>query len=137
MPSIKIEGVPPYDGEYELDMNFTNRDLHTIKQVAGVRAGDLNDALEHKDLDLVVALAVNALRRAGKPIDMDVLWDSEAGRILLVADEDAVPPPQPSDESSGSVSEPTGSSGTSGPVTGDASQGNDPSSTGSQDSASQ
>jgi hypothetical protein len=121
MPQIKIEGVPPYDGVYELDMNFTNRDLHTIKQVAGVRAGDLNDALEHQDLDLVVALAVNALRRAGKPIDMDVLWDSEAGKIMLVADEaDAVPPPQPSSEPGGSVSEPTGSSGTYGNGIGDA-----------------
>lgn len=131
MPQIKIEGVPPYDGEYELDMNFTNRDLHTIKQVAGVRAGDLNDALEHKDLDLVVALAVNALRRAGKPVDMDVLWDSEAGKIMLVADEvDAVPPPQPKSEPGGSVSEPTVSSGRSGNGTGDALLVSDPNSTG-------
>lgn len=131
MPQIKIEGVPPYDGEYELDMNFTNRDLHTIKQVAGVRAGDLNDALEHKDLDLVVALAVNALRRAGKPVDMDVLWDSEAGKIMLVADEaDAVPPPQPISEPNRSVSEPAGSSGTSGNGTGDALLVSDPSSIG-------
>lgn len=129
MPQIKIEGVPPYDGVYEIDMNMTNRDLHTIKQVAGVRAGDLNDALEHRDLDLVVALAVNALRRAGKPIDMDTLWDSEAGKILLVGDEaDAVPPPQPSV----SASEPTSSSGTSGSVTGDSALVSDPSSTGSQ-----
>jgi hypothetical protein len=134
MPQIKIEGVPPYDGEYELDMNFTNRDLHTIKQISGVRAGDLNDALEHKDLDLVVALAVNALRRAGKPIDMDVLWDSEAGKILLVADDDADPPPQPNGQPNGKPNEPPGSSGNTGPVTGDASPESDPSSTGSPDS---
>jgi hypothetical protein len=112
-------------------MTFTNRDLHTIKQVAGVRAGDLNDALEHKDLDLVVALAVNALRRAGKPIDMDVLWDSEAGKITLEADEaDAVPPPQPSSEPSASVSEQPASSGTYGNGTGDSHQVSDPSVTG-------
>jgi hypothetical protein len=132
VPLIRIEGVPPYDGDYEIDMNMTNRDLHTIKQVAGVRAGDLNDALEHRDLDLVVALAVNALRRAGKPIDMDVLWDSEAGRILLVGDEaDAVPPPPASGEPSAKQSEPTGSSGTSGNGTGDSHQVSAPNSIGS------
>jgi hypothetical protein len=131
MPQIKIEGVPPYDGEYELDMNFTNRDLHTIKQVAGVRAGDLNDALEHQDLDLVVALAVNVLRRAGKPIDMDVLWDSEAGKITLAADEaDAVPPPQQKNEPDAKPSEPTVSSGMSGNGTGDYHQVSSPSVTG-------
>jgi hypothetical protein len=131
LASIKIEGVPPYDGEYEIDMNFTNRDLHTIKQVAGVRAGDLNDALEHRDLDLVVALAVNALRRVGKPVDMDTLWDAQAGLITLVADvADAVPPPQPSVEPSESASGAPNSSGTPGSGTGTAPLVSVPSSTG-------
>jgi hypothetical protein len=119
--SIKIEGVPPYDGEYPLDMNMTNREFHTIKQIAGVRAGDLDDAVAHKDLDLVVALAVNALRRAGHVVDIDRLWDSEAGKIMLAADEgedDAAPPPQPSSQPTPSGDGPVDSSGTSSSGTG-------------------
>ena len=96
MPKIVVEGVPPYDGEYEIDLAFTNREFHTIKQISGLRAGELEEAVQKGDLDLVVALAVNALRRAGHTVNIDALWDAEAGKITLAedaAEADAVPPP--------------------------------------------
>lgn len=115
MPKILIEGAPPYDGEYELDLNFTNRDLHTVKQISGVRAGELDEAIRVGDLDVVVALAVNALRRAGHQVNIDILWDAEAGKITLIEDEaDAVPPPPAIVPSDKKVSGEPDSSGVSG-----------------------
>lgn len=98
MPKIVITGVPGLDGAYELDMTFTHRDFHTIKQVAGVRANEVQDALEGGDLDIVVAMAEIALRRANVPHSVDQLWDSEAGGITLdVSDveDEADNPPEP------------------------------------------
>lgn len=96
MPKIILTGIPGLDGEYELDMNFTYRDFRTIKQVAGVRANEVQDALAGGDTDLIVALAEIALRRAGKQHSVDELLDAEAGAITLDADDmaeaDAGPP---------------------------------------------
>lgn len=113
---IVIEGIPPYDGEHEIDFSyFTNRELNIIKRLAGVRSGELDEALAAGDNDLVVALAVIALRRNGKQVVEDVIWDAPTGRIDLVVapreDDDAdVPPPSapPSDESSGASRTPSG-----------------------------
>lgn len=102
MPKIIITGVPGLDGEYDLDMTFTHRDFHTIKQVAGVRANEVEEAVENGDMDVIVAMAEIALRRAGKIHSVDDLWDAEAGAITLdVADmEESEPdsPPEPEDE---------------------------------------
>lgn len=109
---IRLEGVFPYDGEYEMDLSyFTMRELHTIKKVAGVRAGELGEALEAGDSDVVVAIALIALQRAGKQVSEDIIWDAPAGKVTLVAgeeeeaDEDDPPTPQ--------AVEPNGSSGVS------------------------
>ena len=102
MPKIIITGVPGVDGEYDFDMTFTHRDFHTIKQVAGVRANEVQDALEGGDLDIVVAMAEIALRRAGVAHSVDDLWDAEAGAITLdvadVEETDVDIPPSPEDE---------------------------------------
>jgi hypothetical protein len=101
MPKIVITGIPGLDGEYDLDMTFTHRDFHTIKQVAGVRANEVQDALEGGDLDIVVALAEIALRRAEVVHSVDQLWDAEAGGITLdVTDVEQEPddPSMPGDE---------------------------------------
>ncbi len=96
MPSIKITGVPGLDGEYPLDLTFTHRDFRTIKQVAGVRANEVMDAINAGDLDIIVALAEIAMRRAGKSHSIEDLWDSEAGSVVLdVEEEEASPPTQP------------------------------------------
>ena len=141
MASITIadSGNPALDGEYPFDTTYlTNRELHVIKEMANVRAGEVEDALSAGDNDLVVALAYIVMRRAGKPVTQDVLWDMPAGKIAVNLDEQEAeedPPSQaPSDEpeSGSAVVRPISS--------GDAlarpseSQENDPSPTGDQTS---
>lgn len=136
MPHISIEGIPPYSGDYPIDFDFSNRELHTIKQISGVRAGEIVEAGLKGDNDLVIALTMIALRRTGQVVNEDLIWDAKAGKITFVADEaDAVPPPQQSSDDSEKPSEPTGSSGTSGRNGGDSHPESDPSSIGIPDSA--
>lgn len=101
MDKIIIDGIAGYNGEYEFDAGyFTNEELHTIKRVAGVRAGELQDALAAMDSDLVVAFAAVALKRNGKAVHEQLLWAANFGAIRLefdaeVPEEDAeLPPPQ-------------------------------------------
>lgn len=72
--------------DYQVEPPFTNRELHIIKQVSGVRAGQLFEAMEAGDSDLVVALAHIAVRRSGamQP-SLDQLWDLPAGEISISA----------------------------------------------------
>lgn len=87
MDKIKIAGIDAYDGEYDIDVSvLTNRDLHTIKRISGVRAGELQDAMEAADADLIVAFTVIALQRHGKPVIEDILWDAPAGKITYVGE---------------------------------------------------
>lgn len=87
MPVVKIAGVPSLDGEYELDVNrFTNLELHIIKQEAGVRAGEIEEAWTAKDNDVIVAFVLIALRRAGKgevAALRDSVWEADTGSIKL------------------------------------------------------
>lgn len=83
MPKVIISGIAGLDGEYELEMRFTHRDYRTIKQLAGVRANEVIDALNAGDMDIIVALAAIALRRAGQQYQDDALWDSETGAITM------------------------------------------------------
>jgi hypothetical protein len=70
--------------EYDITPPWTNRELHQIKQVSGVRAGQIQAAIEDGDTDILVALAHVAIRRADKPRPtLDELWDMEAGDIIL------------------------------------------------------
>ena len=112
--TITVTGIPGYDGEYPLDLSyFTNKDLHTIKRIAGVRAGEIQAAVDADDNDLAVAFTVIALERNGKAVHEQVLWDAKVGCIAIdhktaEAEADAVPPAPGSD---GSVSEKNASSG--------------------------
>ena len=59
MIKLKIEGVPPLDGEYDLDPSYwTNGELRTIKRLSGVLAGGIDEALAGGDNDLMVAFTV-------------------------------------------------------------------------------
>jgi len=106
---------------YDISPPFTNGELHLIKQVAGIRAGEFEDALEAGDNDLLVALASVAVRRNGtaRPT-LEELWDMDAGLISLVehepdedptgaADEAATGSPETTPEDSGSPSTGTSS----------------------------
>lgn len=70
------------DKKYDLNPPFTNRELHVIKTVAGVRAGEIFEALNAGDSDVLVALAHVAVIRNGtaRP-SLEELWDMEAGSI--------------------------------------------------------
>ncbi len=125
MAKIIIERIPGYNGEYEIDLSYlTNKDLHTVKRIAGVRAGEIQAALDAEDNDLAVAFTVIALERNGKAVHEDVLWNAQLGCITLQGDEveqedDALPPAsRPEDDAS--VSEKKLSSGP------DSSAGSDP-----------
>lgn len=114
MDRIVIKGVPGFDGEYPFDLNeqwFNNAELHIIKRIAAVRVGELSEALEAGDNDLLVAMAVCAVRRTGKYMKSqlaqfeDVLWEADGGAIDFVVEaDDAVPPTSPP------TSEPTSNS---------------------------
>ncbi len=96
MPKIVIKDVPGLDGEYDLDLSFTHRDFRTIKQLTGVRANEVMDALEAGDLDIIVAIAEIALQRAGKQHSVEQLWDAQAGSLILDVEDmeaEASPPP--------------------------------------------
>lgn len=99
---ITIEGTA-FDGAYEMDMSvpFNGRELHVIKQLAGVRLGEIEDALEAGDYDVFIAFAAIALTRAGRvqradtlKVAREVLLEAETGSILLEPDPepDAGPP---------------------------------------------
>lgn len=112
MAKVTISGVAPWDGDYDLDLSrLTNRELHEIKKVSGVRAGELDDALSGGDNDVLVALALVAAARAGKMIPADRLWDADVESIVFDFREDeqqedeTVPPasgPEPADDASSS-----------------------------------
>lgn len=106
MAKIIITGIPGYNGEYDIDLSYlTNKDLHTVKRIAGVRAGEIQAALDAEDNDLAVAFTVIALERNGKAVHEDVLWNAKVGCIELQGDkktedeDDAVPPTPGLDES--------------------------------------
>ena len=87
MDQIVITGIAGYNGEYDLDASyFTNKELHTIKKLAGVRAGEIQAAFAAGDNDLIVALAAIALERNGKAVHEQVLWDAKVGCIMLVGE---------------------------------------------------
>lgn len=105
MDKVVISGVPPWDGEYPFDGTFKNRELRTIKQISGLRAGELVEALNAGDTDFMVALAAVMLQRAGKNPDPEELWNAEAGAILYVGEaEDAGPPAEGSPQESSTES---------------------------------
>lgn len=98
--ALTLSGVPPWDGRYEFeDFSFTNRELHRIKQLSGIRAGELIEALDANDTAAFVGVAAVVMGRYGKDVVVDDLWDSAVGSIRLdiEADDDdgvvADPPP--------------------------------------------
>ena len=115
MDRIKITGIPPYDGEYPLDLDrFNHRELHTFKRLAGIRANELEDAFKAGDSDIIVCLAIIALHRANvADVDEDLIWDAEVGKIDFIGEDEASPPAETPPASSGSGDEKKRSSGES------------------------
>lgn len=113
-----LEGLPPHDGDFPFPADLTNRELHTIKLMAGVRAGELEEAMTAGDTDILLAMLVIALQRAGHKVDTEQIWDTtfgdEAGKIQFIVDEEdeveKLPPPSEPAESA----EDSGQNGASG-----------------------
>ena len=85
MAKVVIQGIKPWDGEYELDEErvFNTREWRWIKKVSGYMPLTIGEGFAGGDPELFVALAVIAMCRAGK-------IDRDAG--LRVADELAEAP---------------------------------------------
>jgi hypothetical protein len=100
MAILKIQDVHPQtDGEYEIDLAGLNgREAHLIKQVSGVRLGEIAEALGAGDYDVVVAIAKIVLDRAGKDVPVAALLEAPIGKITVdltpaADEEDAERPP--------------------------------------------
>lgn len=91
---FKIEGLhPALDGDYPFDVEtLNNRDLHTIKEISGVRAAELEESFKAGDNDLTVAFCGIALQKAGKTFSWDAIWNAKFGMIQFVVDDEAEDP---------------------------------------------
>lgn len=85
MAKIVIQGIRPWDGEYDLDTDraFNAREWKWIKNVSDYMPLTVSDGFAGGDPNLFVALAVIAMCRAGK---------IERDQGLRVADELAEAP---------------------------------------------
>jgi len=101
---VLVKGVPPYDGEYELDTDraFNTREWRWIKAISGYMPNTIREGLAGGDPAMYVAITVIAMCRAGR-IDRDA-WQAasdvlseqpyqmEGGAITIVyPDEDDSP----------------------------------------------
>lgn len=83
--------------EYPIPRDWTWREMHVVKHVTGLRAGEITEAMESGDSDVAVAFAIVALCRTGE-IDAknlrqaEMLMD-ELEDVLLDMKEDETSPP--------------------------------------------
>lgn len=91
MDRFVVTGVSPaFDGDYPIDIgSFTMRELQIIKRMSGVRAGELEEAFNAGDSDLILAIAVIAVRRNGKQWEVfeRLAWESDLTAITFVGEE--------------------------------------------------
>ena len=80
MTDAMIVSVPPYEGEYEFDIEghpFSTVEWRWIKQIAGYMPLTIEKGWAGGDPDLFLAFAVIAMRRAGKIQKAEVLQVAE------------------------------------------------------------
>jgi hypothetical protein len=82
MSAMKIEGVPPWDGEYPLDIgrSFNAREWHWIKDISGHNPLTVGDGFAAREPSLFIALSVIAMARAGK-VDTKREWKVAADQL--------------------------------------------------------
>src|SRR5690242_309449 len=118
--------------------SLTNRELHRIKKMTGILAGNLFDAINDGDMDATVGFAAVILTRNGKVYLDDWLWDAPMGASLTFEiaaaeeEDEEIPPASGVPESTRTESEEKSGGGSSEPAS--ESQGSAPSPTGSQPS---
>lgn len=141
MPIVfTLTDILGFDGVYEADFKaspFNGRELHWIKETAGVRLGEMENAANAGDNDLLVAWTAIALIRNGKARKenyrdlVDLLMEAPAGKItaeVVEEENDADPPAEAAGGPTTSETPPSSSADSNG--TGDASQVTNPASTG-------
>lgn len=126
MAKFIITGVPEFNGTYDHDTDrvYDGNELHLIKKIAGVRLGEIEEASEQNDYDLVIAVAVIALIRNQKirlrdaERSVQILRGAELGALKF---EDDVPEVTDEDPLSQTTTESTqnGSSQSSSEATSD------------------
>ncbi len=131
VPEVKdkliVTGLDALNGEYDFSIiemmsigmpdSLTNREGHELKKATGVRIGELEDALAAGDNDVLVQFAITILRRTGRRVDEDKLWDAPMGTLIQfdfaslrmededVEDENRPPEESPLDESGSTETE--------------------------------
>ena len=97
MNRLIIGGKSDAAGEYELPDNFSFREMHVIKRITQLRAGEIYPAMAAGDTDVVAAFAIVAVTRAKPWVDAEKLvLDSEIDEVSIVLDpveEDETPLP--------------------------------------------
>jgi hypothetical protein len=107
MDWVVVEGVKPWDGRYELPLDefkLRNFEWGWIRRWTGYFPADVLNAMKGADAELLVALAVIALYRAGKVTREDVggmfqrFEEENFGSFTLSSDDaevEALDPPRP------------------------------------------
>src|SRR4249920_3757504 len=90
--TLIVRDIPLLQGTYKCNVTamllestphtLTNREGHRVKIMSGVRAGELWEAMEAGDNDVLLALAAVVLTRAGKRFDEAILWDAPMGSAV-------------------------------------------------------
>lgn len=109
---IYIKGLGPIDGEYDMPEDFNLGELFFIEQTAGIKAGELNEAIKGGSVGLLTCMVSIALKRAGFDVPMGVLWAAKDENIDVKTideqdeDEDAGRPLASTPTPSGAGNEP-------------------------------
>lgn len=99
------------DGEYEFSLveilgmgqpdSLTMRELHRIKTMTELRAGEIEEAFFAEDSDLFAALAVVLMTRAGKVVDEEAMWDAQPASLTwdfaALREDEESPPAEPAE----------------------------------------
>jgi hypothetical protein len=119
MDAIVISGVPPWDGEYDFDLNgaeLTTREWGWIKRLTGYLPMTVGDGFDGGDPELFSCFAVIALHRVGRiqPTEAQMVFDRIADApfgstvTLKIGDQDEAEgdagPPDLSSTSSADIS---------------------------------
>ncbi len=114
---IKVN-VPPWQGEYDLDMSeaFTALEWRWVKKISGYLPLTVDEALKGGDPDFIIALTAIALVRAGK-IQKDQVFEVadaladapfDGAAISVIVDSAGQSPPAPDSSESSNESETSG-----------------------------
>ncbi len=76
--------------------DLNGAELHRIKVVSGVRAGELPEALEAGDFDVILGIVGVALERAGRKVPNEALMTLKPAGVVVEGafeEEDSAEPP--------------------------------------------